>query len=54
MPLLIIIAGIILPLLYVGLPMLAALSFTHGYPPPHPAPKAILHTFGADYGKTML
>ena len=30
-----------LPLLYVGLPMLAALSVTHGYLPPHPAPTAI-------------
>jgi Gnt-I system high-affinity gluconate transporter len=43
-----------LPLLYVGLPMLAALSVTHGYLPPHPAPTAILHTFDADFGKTML
>ncbi len=43
-----------LPLLYVGLPMLASLSVTHGFLPPHPAPTAILHTFGADMGKTML
>jgi len=43
-----------LPLLYVGLPMLASLSVTHGYLPPHPAPTAILHTFGADMGKTMM
>jgi Gnt-I system high-affinity gluconate transporter len=43
-----------LPLLYVGLPMLASLSVTHGYLPPHPAPTAILQTFGADMGKTML
>jgi Gnt-I system high-affinity gluconate transporter len=43
-----------LPLLYVGLPMLASLSVTHGYLPPHPAPTAIAHTFGADMGKTML
>jgi Gnt-I system high-affinity gluconate transporter len=43
-----------LPLLYVGLPMLASLSVTHGYLPPHPAPTAIVHTFGADMGKTML
>jgi Gnt-I system high-affinity gluconate transporter len=42
------------PLLYVGLPMLASLSVTHGYLPPHPAPTAILHTFGADMGKTMI
>jgi len=43
-----------LPLLYVGLPMLASLSVTHGYLPPHPAPTAIAQTFGADIGKTML
>jgi Gnt-I system high-affinity gluconate transporter len=43
-----------LPLLYVGLPMLASLSVTHGYLPPHPAPTAIVQTFGADMGKTML
>lgn len=43
-----------LPLLYVGLPMLASLSVTHGYLPPHPAPVAILNTFGADMGKTMV
>jgi Gnt-I system high-affinity gluconate transporter len=42
------------PLLYVGLPMLASLSVTHGYLPPHPAPTAIAATFGADIGKTML
>jgi Gnt-I system high-affinity gluconate transporter len=42
------------PLLYVGLPMLASLSVTHGFLPPHPAPTAIAHTFGADLGKTML
>ncbi len=43
-----------LPLLYVGLPMLASLSVTHGYLPPHPAPSALVVTFGADLGKTML
>jgi Gnt-I system high-affinity gluconate transporter len=43
-----------LPLLYVGLPMLASLSVTHGFLPPHPAPTAILQTFGADMGKTMV
>jgi Gnt-I system high-affinity gluconate transporter len=42
------------PLLYVALPMLASLSVTHGYLPPHPAPTAIANTFGADLGKTML
>ncbi|MEA1785528.1 gluconate:H+ symporter [Arenibacter sp. GZD96] len=43
-----------LPLLYVGLPMLASLSVTHGYLPPHPAPTGIAIMFGADIGKTML
>jgi Gnt-I system high-affinity gluconate transporter len=42
-----------LPLLYVGLPMLAALSVTHGYLPPHPAPTAITAMFHADLGKTL-
>ncbi|WP_338039092.1 gluconate:H+ symporter [Maribacter litopenaei] len=43
-----------LPLLYVGLPMLASLSVTHGYLPPHPAPTAIAATFNADISKTLL
>lgn len=29
------------PLLYLGIPMAAALSVTHGFLPPHPAPTAI-------------
>ncbi len=43
-----------LPLLYVGLPMLASLSVTHGFLPPHPAPSAIAVMFGADIGKIMV
>ena len=43
-----------LPLLYVGLPMLASLSVTHGYLPPHPAPTGIAVLFGADIGRTLL
>jgi Gnt-I system high-affinity gluconate transporter len=43
-----------LPLLYVGLPMLASLSVTHGYLPPHPAPTAITVMFNADMGKTLI
>lgn len=43
-----------LPLLYVGLPMLASLSVTHGFLPPHPAPTAIAGMFHADIDKTML
>ncbi|QLE01420.1 gluconate transporter [Galbibacter sp. BG1] len=43
-----------MPLLYVGLPMLASLSVTHGYLPPHPAPTVIADQFNADIGKTLL
>lgn len=43
-----------LPLLYVGMPMLASLSVTHGYLPPHPAPTAIAVMFNADIGKTLV
>lgn len=43
-----------LPLLYVGLPMLASLSVTHGFLPPHPAPTAIAGMFGADLGMTLV
>ncbi len=43
-----------LPLLYVGLPMLASLSVTHGFLPPHPSPTAIAGMFKADLGRTLL
>lgn len=43
-----------LPMLFIGLPMLSALSVTHGYLPPHPAPTALVESFGADIGKTLL
>lgn len=43
-----------LPLIYVGLPMLASLSVTHGFLPPHPAPTAISGMFNADIGKTLV
>jgi len=43
-----------LPLLYIGLPMLASLSVTHGFLPPHPAPTAIAQMFGADLGRTLI
>lgn len=42
-----------LPALYIGLPMLASLSVTQGYLPPHPAPLAILKQFNADMGLTL-
>ncbi|WP_075181805.1 gluconate transporter [Pantoea sp. 1.19] len=43
-----------IPLLYVGVPMAAALSVTHGFLPPHPGPTAIATLFHADMGKTLL
>lgn len=43
-----------LPLLYVGIPMLSALSVAHGYLPPHPSPSAIASQLNADIGKTLL
>ena len=43
-----------LPLLYVGIPLLASLSVTHGFLPPHPSPSAIAIMFNADVGKTLL
>jgi len=43
-----------LPLLYVGIPMIASLSVTHGFLPPHPSPSAISVMFKADIGKTLL
>ena len=42
-----------LPLLFVGMPMIASLSVTHGFLPPHPAPTAMVDMFGADMGKTI-
>ena len=43
-----------LPLLYVGIPMAASLSVTHGFLPPHPGPTAIAAVFHANIGKTLL
>jgi len=43
-----------LPLLYIGLPMLSALSVTHGYLPPHPAPSTLVVMYGADISQTLL
>ncbi len=42
------------PLLYVGIPMISALSVTHGFLPPHPAPTAIVEFYGADINQTLL
>ncbi len=43
-----------LSLVYIGLPMLASLSVTHGFLPPHPAPTAIAEMYKADVGLTLL
>jgi Gnt-I system high-affinity gluconate transporter len=39
---------------YIGLPMIAALSVTHGFLPPHPSPTALVAQFHADMGITLL
>jgi Gnt-I system high-affinity gluconate transporter len=39
--------------IYIGLPMLAALSVTHGFLPPHPSPAALVVQFGANMGLTL-
>ncbi len=43
-----------LPAVYIGLPMLASLSVTHGFLPPHPSPAALVQQFHANMGKTLL
>jgi H+/gluconate symporter-like permease len=42
------------PLLALGIPLSAALSVTHGYLPPHPAPTSIAILYKADVGRTLL
>jgi Gnt-I system high-affinity gluconate transporter len=39
---------------YVGIPLLAALSVTHGFLPPHPSPAALVAQFEANMGLTLL
>lgn len=43
-----------LPLLYVAIPMLSALSVAHGFLPPHPSPTAIAVELHASLVKTLL
>lgn len=43
-----------LPVVYLGIPMLASLSVTHGYLPPHPSPTALVQQFHANMGLTLL
>ncbi len=42
-----------LPLVYVGLPMLASLSVMHGFLPPHPSPMALVMQFNANMATTF-
>ncbi|MFD1357900.1 GntP family permease [Fictibacillus halophilus] len=41
-------------ILYLGIPMAAALSVTHGFLPPHPGPTVIAGEFGANIGEVLL
>jgi gluconate transporter len=43
-----------LPAVYLGVPLLASLSVTHGFLPPHPAPTAMVPMFNASMGVTLL
>lgn len=43
-----------MPAVYTALPMLAALSVTHGFLPPHPSPVAITSQLNAELGKVLL
>jgi Gnt-I system high-affinity gluconate transporter len=42
------------PILYIGLPVIAALITMHGFVPPHPGPTAVADIFNANIGKTMI
>jgi len=42
------------PLLFVAIPMAAALSTTHCFLPPHPGPMFLVNEFKADLGKTLI
>ncbi|PLT29571.1 GntP family permease [Peribacillus deserti] len=41
-------------ILFVGIPMVAALSVTHGFLPPHPGPTVIAGEYGANLGEVLL
>ncbi|HJF31624.1 MAG TPA: gluconate:H+ symporter [Sporosarcina psychrophila] len=42
------------PVLYIGMPVIAALITMHGFVPPHPGPTAIASVFDANIGKTLV
>ncbi|ABD81152.1 GntP family permease [Saccharophagus degradans] len=43
-----------LPAVYLGIPLLAALSVTHGFLPPHPSPTAMVPMFNAELSTTLI
>lgn len=43
-----------IPLMWIGIPLSSALSVTHGYLPPHPAPMAVAAMYKADPNLTLL
>src|SRR6187402_3228657 len=43
-----------LPLLYIAIPMAAALSTTHCFLPPHPGPVVLVKAFNANMGKVLM
>ncbi|WP_298238561.1 gluconate:H+ symporter [uncultured Algibacter sp.] len=43
-----------IPAVYIGIPMLAALSVTHGFLPPHPSPTALVNLFDANLSTTLI
>lgn len=42
------------PILYIGMPVIAALITMHGFVPPHPGPTAVANIYHANLGKTLL
>ncbi|WML24644.1 gluconate:H+ symporter [Neobacillus sp. OS1-33] len=42
------------PILYIGMPVIAALITMHGFVPPHPGPTAVAGVYNANIGKTLL
>jgi gluconate transporter len=42
-----------LSIVHVGVPLAAALSVTHGFLPPHPAPTFVAFAYGADVSRTL-
>lgn len=43
-----------MPIMYLGVPMTAALSVTHGFLPPHPGPTVIAQQYDANVGMVLI